>query len=136
MLLKGRDDMTNLATVEVKAFVPTKDFELSKHFYEDLGFELAWSSDDLAYFHAGVASFLLQRFYVKEHAANFMMHLLVQDVEVWWQHVGSSQLATKYGISVSPLVDQPWGIREFTVVDPTGVLWHIGQNIKIAEQGS
>ncbi len=38
----------NLDTVEIKAFVPARDFELSKRFYEDLGFSVAWSSDDLA----------------------------------------------------------------------------------------
>jgi catechol 2,3-dioxygenase-like lactoylglutathione lyase family enzyme len=68
-------------TVEIKAFVPARDFELSKRFYADLGFEIAWSSDDLAYLRAGNSSFLLQRFYQKEHAENFMMHMLVQDVE-------------------------------------------------------
>jgi hypothetical protein len=41
----------------IKAFVPAKDFELSKRFYADLGFELAWSSGDLAYFHGGGTSF-------------------------------------------------------------------------------
>ena len=42
----------DMATVEIKAFVPSTDFELSKRFYLDLGFEMAWSSDDMAYFHA------------------------------------------------------------------------------------
>jgi catechol 2,3-dioxygenase-like lactoylglutathione lyase family enzyme len=126
--------MSNMATVEIKAFVPAKDFELSKRFYTDLGFELAWSSDDLAYLHAGGSSFLLQRFYVKEHAENLMMHMLVEDVEAWWQHVNSNQLGKKYGVRVLPPGDRAWGIRDFTVDDPTGVLWRIGQNIESTEQ--
>lgn len=126
--------MSSMAAVEIKAFVPAKDFELSKRFYSDLGFELAWASDDLAYFHAGQSSFLLQRFYVKEHAENFMMHMLVEDVEAWWQHVSSNQLRKKYGVRVLPPADRSWGIRDFTVGDPTGVLWRIGQNIESAEQ--
>lgn len=116
-------------TIEIKAFVPAKDFELSKRFYSDLGFTVAWSSDDLAYLRAGDSSFLLQKFYVKEHADNFMMHMLVKDVEAWWRHVESQQLAARYGVRVNPPEDQPWGIRDFTVDDPTGVLWRIGQNI-------
>lgn len=128
--------MTNLTTVEIKAFVPAKDFELSKRFYTDLGFELAWSSDDLAYFHSGESSFLLQRFYVKEHADNFMMHMLVEDVEAWWRHVSSNQLDKKYGVRILPPADRPWGIRDFTVDDPTGVLWRIGQDIESAEQAA
>lgn len=122
--------MGNRATVEIKAFVPSSDFEKSKQFYTDLGFSIPWSSDDLAYLHASNASFLLQRFHVKEHSANFMMHLLVEDVDAWWQHVESQQLAQKYGVRAEPPEDRPWGIRDFTLTDPTGVLWRIGQNIQ------
>jgi catechol 2,3-dioxygenase-like lactoylglutathione lyase family enzyme len=121
--------MANMATVEIKAFVPSKDFETSKRFYADLGFSIPWSSDDLAYLHAGNCSFLLQRFHVQDHAANFMMHMLVEDVDAWWQHVESQQLDQKYDITAHPPEDRPWGIRDFTLTDPTGVLWRIGQNI-------
>ena len=71
----GRLVVSNLTTIEVKAFVPARDFALSKQFYQDLGFELAWSDDDLAYMRHGNSSFLLQNFYNEVHAGNFMMHL-------------------------------------------------------------
>jgi Glyoxalase/Bleomycin resistance protein/Dioxygenase superfamily len=83
--------MRDLTTVEAKAFVPSKDFALCKQFYQDFGFELAWSSDDLAYLRNGNSSFLLQKFYNKEHADNFMMHLLVEDVGAWWRHVEAAE---------------------------------------------
>lgn len=121
--------MRNMNTIEAKAFVPSRDFALSKRFYQDLGFDVAWSSEDLAYFRHGSSSFLLQNFYNKEHAGNFMMHLLVEDVEAWWSHVHAMGLAAKYGVKVEPPADRPWGIRDFVVIDPTGVLWRIGQNI-------
>jgi len=91
--------MSNMATVEIKAFVPARDFAVSKRFYQDLGFTLAWSSDNLAYLRHGHSSFLLQNFYNKEHAGNFMMHLLVEDVEAWWQHVEAQKLTGKYGVT-------------------------------------
>jgi hypothetical protein len=122
--------MSNMTAVEIKAFVPAKDFALSKRFYEDLGFTIAWSDDGLAYIHHGDASFLLQNFYEKPHADNFMMHMLVENVDAWWQHVQSAELKEKYGVTTMPPEDRPWGIRDFVVVDPTGVLWRIGQNIK------
>src|SRR5690606_35657719 len=62
----------NLEAVEIKAFVPARDMDLSLRFYRDLGFSVPWSSDELAYLHAGDCSFLLQKFYVAEHAGNFM----------------------------------------------------------------
>lgn len=122
-------------TVEIKAFVPARDFALSKRFYEDLGFTVAWSSDDLAYLHAGSSSFLLQNFYLPAHAENFMMHLLVPDVAAWWQRVEAQQLATRYGVRTAPPADRPWRIRDFVITDPSGVLWRIGQNIDDAEGG-
>lgn len=120
--------MSNMTTVEAKAFVPSRDFALSKRFYQDLGFDLAWSSEDLACLRQGNASFLLQNIYVSEHAGNFMMHLLVEDVEAWWRHVQAQGLAAKYGVRVEPPADRPWGLRDFVIVDPTGVLWRIGQD--------
>jgi len=121
--------MSEMTTVEAKAFVPARDFELSKRFYQDLGFVVAWSSDDLAYVHHGNASFLLQNFYNKEHAGNFMMHLLVENVDAWWRHVETQQLAARYDVEALPPEDRDWGLRDFVLVDPTGVLWRIGQNI-------
>lgn len=119
----------NMETVEIKAFVPARDFELSKRFYTDLGFAIPWSSDDLAYLHAGNTSFLLQKFYVMEHAENFMMHMLVTDVESWWRHVQTEKLAQRYGVRAEAPADRPWRIRDFVLFDPTGVLWRIGQNV-------
>jgi len=119
----------NMQTVEIKAFVPARDFELSKQFYRDLGFEITWSDGDLAYLHAGGASFLLQKFHVPDHTGNFLMHLLVVDVEAWWRHVQSQRLVERYGVRASPPEDQPWAIRDFVLADPSGVLWRIGQNI-------
>jgi catechol 2,3-dioxygenase-like lactoylglutathione lyase family enzyme len=121
--------MGKLTSIAAKAFVPAKDFALSKQFYQDLGFEVVWSSDDLAYVRNGVSSFLLQRFYNKEHAENFMMHLLVDDVEAWWDHVQAQGMIARYGVFAEPPADRSWGIRDFVIVDPTGVLWRIGQNI-------
>jgi catechol 2,3-dioxygenase-like lactoylglutathione lyase family enzyme len=121
--------MSNMASIEVKAFVPAQDFELSKRFYLDLGFVVAWSSDDLAYLRHDASSFLLQNFYRKEHADNFMMHLLVEDVDAWWNHVQTKGIIPSYGVQAEPPSDKPWGLRDFVIVDPTGVLWRIGQNI-------
>lgn len=59
--------MRNMRTVEAKAYVPSRDFAPSKRFYQDLGFDLVWSSEDLAYFRQGKSRFLLQNFYHRQH---------------------------------------------------------------------
>jgi catechol 2,3-dioxygenase-like lactoylglutathione lyase family enzyme len=130
--LNRRVFVSELRAIELKAFVPSIDFALSKQFYQDLGFELGWSSEDLAYLKSGGSCFLLQNFYKKEHAENFMMHLLVEDVEAWWSHVEVQGLIDKYGVSAEAPADKPWGLRDFVIADPTGVLWRIGQIIEPA----
>jgi catechol 2,3-dioxygenase-like lactoylglutathione lyase family enzyme len=119
----------NLSTVEVKAFVPARDFELSKQFYQAIGFTLAWSSEDLAYFHCGNCRFLLQKFFVQPHAENFLMHLLVENVDHWHQHIEAQGISQRFSVRVGVPEDRPWGIRDFVLFDPCGVLWRIGQNI-------
>ena len=87
------------------------------------------TSEDLAYLRHGNASFLLQNFYNKDHADNFMMHSLVENVEAWWRHVLRQDLVAKYGVHAEPPADRSWGIRDFVIMDPTGVTWRVGQNI-------
>lgn len=118
-----------LRCVEVKAFVPARDFALAASFYEALGFTRAWSGEGLAHFHHGDCSFLLQDVHVPEHAQNFQMHLLVEDVGAWWQHVQSCEIASRFGTRLEPPRDQPWAMRDFVLVDPSGVLWRIAQNL-------
>jgi len=111
---------------DLKAFVPAKDLARSKEFYADLGFAVNWSNDDIAELQAGSFRFLLQKFYVAEHAGNFMMILGVEDADVWWKHIQKMDFAKKYpGILCKPPQMQPWGIRSLYLSDPSGVLWHI-----------
>lgn len=119
----------NLAAVEVKAFVPAADFALSKEFYLALGFEIPWSSEDLAYVRHGMTSFLLQAFDEPDFIKNFQMHLLVESVDDWHAHVLSTGVALRFGVKIGEPVDQPWAMRDFTLFDPSGVLWRVAQNI-------
>lgn len=119
----------NLNTVEIKAFVPASDFTRSKDFYRALGFEIAWSDDELAYLHHGDTSFLLQAFEAPGFAANFQMHLLVEDVDAWHAQVMSSGVAERFGVRIGAPENQPWRMRDFVLFDPSGVLWRVAQNI-------
>ena len=123
----------NLTTVEIKALVPARDFELSKQFYAAAGFAMAFTSDELAYFHYGDCSFLLQNFFVKDLAENFVMHLLVENVDHWHQHITAQNLFARFGVKVGMPEDRPWAMRDFTFLDPSGVLWRIAQKIPRAE---
>ncbi len=124
--------MSNLNVVEIKAFLPSKDFALSKQFYQDLGFTLEWSSEGMAYLRCDKSSVLLTSFYHKDFAENLMMHLQVEDVDAWWQRVNEQNLEAKYGqygVHPQPPEERPWGMKDFTINDPCGVLWRIAQDI-------
>ena len=111
---------------DIKAFVPAKDLEVSKAFYTDLGFTINWSNDEIAELQIGSSRFLLQKFYVAQHAGNFMMSLSVEDADAWWEHIQHKEFTKRYpGIMCKPPEVQPWGLRVLYLSDPTGVLWHI-----------
>lgn len=111
----------------VRPFLPTRDFDLSKRFYEALGFEKVLDSE-VAIFNAGSGGFILQRYYQKDWAENSMMHLMVDDLDAWWRHIVGLDLTSQYGVQPpKPPAMQPWGLRIAYVSDPCGVLWHIAQ---------
>ena len=121
--------MSNLKVTEIKAFVPAKDFDQSKSFYQDIGFTIASEDGGIAYIHFEHISFLLQDYCTETLAENFMMHILVEDVDSWWKHINESGVIEKYGVKITPLETQPWAMKDFCITDPSGVLWRIGQNI-------
>lgn len=124
--------MTVLQATEIKAFVPAKDFALSRRFYTELGFTRRSEGGGVAYFSIDGCAFLLQAVgdpdLARSMAEHLSMHLLVPDVRAWHRHVDQSGLAERFGASLTPLVEQPWGITEFKLTDPSGVCWRIGQN--------
>lgn len=97
----------NLKAVEIKTFIPAKDFEQSKQFYSDIGFTKASDTNGVAYFHHDNCSFLLQNFYEKAFAENLMMHILVEDIHSWNQAIKDSCIAEKYNVKVSKITEQP-----------------------------
>ena len=125
--------MDNLKVTEIKSFVPAKDFDLSKLFYQTLGFELMSDFHDIAYFRHGDYAFLLQDFYEPAHCHNYMMHLLVEDVKSWYQHVQNSNVIAEFEVTVTELIEQPWGMLEFCITDPSGVLWRVAENITLRD---
>jgi uncharacterized glyoxalase superfamily protein PhnB len=119
----------NQKVLDLKAFVPAKDYALSRRFYSDLGFTEKWHNDQVAEFEAGGFRFLLQNFFTVGLAENFMMHLQVQDADVWWQRIAEGDLKGRYQLhTAKPPARQPWGLRVLFISDPSGVLWHIADN--------
>ena len=120
--------MTNLQASELRTFLPSKDYDESTRFYVDLGFEVAWAEDEVKEMRIAGFSFLLQNYYQKDWADNFMMQLKVTDLDAWWRHIEGKDLAARYkGVRAKKPTVYPWGLREIHLIDPAGVLWHIAE---------
>jgi hypothetical protein len=114
-------------TAVMRPFLPSQDFDLSNRFYEALGFKKLLDGD-VAIFEIGSSGFILQNYYRKEWAENFMMQLMVDDLDGWWTHISALNLPAKFGIpDPSPPAMQPWGMRIAFLVDPSGILWHVAE---------
>lgn len=133
-------DAPDELVTEVRAFrpfLPAKDFEESLRFYQAIGFKCHLLGGTLANLSLGRHAFLLQGYYVKEWAENTMMHILVEDVEKWWRHIASLDLANRFAVSPpSAPKTQPWGLKVAYVHDPCGVLWHFAQEPTPKNDGS
>jgi hypothetical protein len=100
----------------------------SKRFYLALGFALTFDAGEVAGFKCDSGAFLLQNYYAKDWAENFMMQLLVADLDAWWVHIEALDLAGNFGVAPprAPAM-QSWGLRIAFVFGPSGELWHIAQ---------
>jgi hypothetical protein len=66
-----------------------------------------------------------------------VMHVLVNDVQAYWQHIDSLDLAGQFGISrPAPPRVEPWGLTVAYVTDPAGVLWHFAEATKPKGNGT
>jgi catechol 2,3-dioxygenase-like lactoylglutathione lyase family enzyme len=125
------DEVSTPDVIALRPFLPASDFQKSLRFYTDLGFVAFPLGGSLASMQLGPFSFLLQEFAAEGFAGNFMMHLLVKDLDAWWSRVATLDLAGRYGVRAptAPTM-QPWGLRVTYVVDPSGVLWHFAEERK------
>jgi hypothetical protein len=115
-----------------RPFLPAKDFETSLRFYDAMGFGTYRLGEALAEMSLGSHAFLLQGRYVKAWADNMVMHVLVRDVQSWWQHIQSLDLANRFGVSPpAPPRAESWGLTVLYVTDPAGVLWHFAESTKV-----
>ena len=114
-----------------RPFLPAKEFETSLRFHKTIGFDAYQLGDTLAELSLGTHAFLLQGCYVKEWAENTVMHVLVTEVDAWWRHIDSLDLAHRFGVvpPAAPRVE-PWGLTVAYVFDPSGILWHFAEPSK------
>ena len=113
--------------ISLRPFIGAADFERSRNFYRDLGFQEFEISPDMSLFRTGEMGFYLQDAYVKDWVDNTMLFLEVEDVKRFWNELIALDLTRKYeNVRLTPIREESWG-RECFVHDPSGILWHFGE---------
>ncbi len=106
--------------IVAKIVFPAADLEASVRFYESLGLEVERYDDGYAWVrHEGEEVLHLASVPDLDVAANRAAgYWHVRDADTWHRRAEPG--------APGPIVDQPWGMREFTLHDPAGNLLRIG----------
>ena len=116
-----------MKTKSLRPFIGAKDFELSRSFYRELGFEETILGTTMSVFRMEQLSFYLQDEYVKDWIDNSMLFLEVENVDLFWASLLTLNLTAKYSdVRLVPIQQYDWG-KECFLHDPSGILWHIGE---------
>lgn len=112
----------SLSIVNIKAYVPARDFEESKRFYQALGFKMSEGWGGTADFELDGQGFRLQNYYNKDWAENFMFVMGVRDIEAWHRRAKELVDGGVYSnVRFSP-PEPVDGAQVLHIWDPCGVL--------------
>ncbi len=117
----------NQKALSIRPFIGAKDFEVSRSFYRDLGFEESVLSPNMSVFKTHGLAFYLQDAYVQDWIDNTMVFMEVEDVTQYWNELVALDLPAKYkNVKLVPIRKDYWGSECF-LHDPSGILWHFGE---------
>ncbi|RYY39828.1 MAG: glyoxalase [Chitinophagaceae bacterium] len=116
----------NSPALSLRPFIGSLNFEVSRAFYKAIGFEENAVLPNMSVFSKDRSAFYLQRYYVKEWVDNTMLFLEVADVPECWRSLDAMKLPETFpGARLDPIRHEEWG-HAFALIDPSGVLWHVG----------
>ena len=109
----------------IRTFVGAEDFQTSRSFYSELGFEESPIDKKMSFFRVNSSlGFYLQDYYVKEWCDNSMVLLEVHNVSEIRKSLIELEVERKYkNVKVSDIRKNEHG-KQIFVHDPSGVLWH------------
>lgn len=115
------------AIKSIRPFIGAKDYELSRSFYRELGFQEVVLFHNMCLFKTDRLGFYLQNAYVEDWINNSMIFLEVEDIDVYYKDLLALDLPNKYkGAKLSPVKQFDWG-KECYLHDPSGILLHFGE---------
>ena len=120
--------MNDLHVVDIKPFIGSKEFSVSRDFYVAIGWKLNWDIGNFAELELGGSKIYLQDYYQRKWCENSMLHITVDNAQAWFDHVKSVLEARKYGAArVAPPRAEDYGSLVTYIWDPVGILLHMAQ---------
>ena len=115
--------------LDFKPFVPSNEYEVSKAFYEHMGFTINWSREEVCEVDTNFGyRFLLLPKNHENYAESLMLHFMVDSAQAWYDHFVDIGLADRFpGSKVASPELMPWGLVVTHVWDPAGVLLHFAE---------
>lgn len=112
----------------IRAFIGAKNYQESRGFYRELGFEEFVIDKTMSLFKVNDhLAFYLQDYYIKDWVDNSMLFLEVDDVDKCKSDLLERGLDKKYtNVRFSDIKIENWG-KELFMHDPSGILWHFGE---------
>jgi len=107
-----------------------ENYEPSKQFFLDLGFEILWDGGNVCEFTTGFGAqrFLLTLHIMDKPANPGVLHFWIDDVDEWYSYVKSLNLDEKeYECGVAEPVVEDWGWRKMYIWAPSGLLMHFAE---------
>jgi hypothetical protein len=123
--------MANLRASDIKTFIGSRGYDVSRDFYVAMGWKINFDAGDLAELELGNCRFYLQDYYQRHWCENSMLHITVDDAESWHSHAQDVLASRSYGAArVKTPEMQDYGALVTHVWDPVGVLLHFAQPIE------
>lgn len=109
---------------------PCRDLDSASAFYQSLGFHLGARYPTYAILQRGALELHLSLFEALEPKTNCSAaYLRLEDAQALHRQAAALGLGSQGIPRITALEDQPWGMREFALVDPDGNLLRVGQEL-------
>lgn len=109
---------------------PCRDLDSASAFYQSLGFHLGARYPTYAILQRGALELHLSLFEALEPKTNCSAaYLRLEDAQALHRQAAALGLGGQGIPRITALEDQPWGMREFALIDPDGNLLRVGQEL-------
>ena len=122
-----------MRTERSEPILPARSVDETREFYKKLGFVSwfngrgAWEYEIFSRGHLVIHFFLESE--LKPGENDTMCYWRVRDADQFYEELASLDLPREGIPRLTAPVDQPWGMREFTLIDPSGNLVRIGHDL-------